>query len=85
MIYSYDQIRQLMKWLHITQTKMAEMLGISRQTMSKLMNDEQEMKKKHFLAMTYVLDKYMDEQGIEHSLKDGVLRVKMTKIELFSF
>lgn len=62
--YSLDIIKRLMKELNITQSELASMIGKSRQTMSSLMTGRTPVKKYHLLAMTYVLDQYMDEHNI---------------------
>lgn len=62
--YSLDLIKYLMKTLGLSQKEVAGMIGVSRQSMSSLMNGRVVPKKFHLLAITYTLEKYMEANNI---------------------
>ena len=62
--YSLDLIKSLMNELGISQRQMALMIGRSRQSVNQWFQNRIPPRKYHLLAMTYVLDKYMEERGI---------------------
>ena len=63
--YSLDIIKKLMKQLNLSRRKMAEMTGVGHATINRILNGEYKRSKKHYLlAMTYVLEKYMEANNI---------------------
>lgn len=62
--YSLDVIKHLMKALKISQRQMASMIGRSRQSVNQWFQNRIPPRKYHLLAMSYVLDKYMEERNI---------------------
>lgn len=62
--YSLDLIKSLMKRLNLSQAWLAEGIGMSRQAMCQLINGQTPIKKHHLLAMTYVIEKYMEANDI---------------------
>ena len=64
MMYTLDEIKIIMSSLHITQAKLAEWIGVSRVTTVKILQGKSSHMRIKRLAITYVLDKYMDNQNL---------------------
>ena len=76
--YTLQEIEWLMDNLGITQAKLSEMIGKSRQTVNAIFNGKYKVKKYHLLAMTYALEQFMQEHKVVYDYEAKTLFIDFT-------